>query len=178
MAELHLNDADDDFSTDPPSYEEIQFDHIVELDISLLNQAARGEHIAWALSSVMSSIMTRYGRCNGPRPSHRQRDRLFDAINSAYLTAGRILPPLCRRSTIRSGMEALAHIVAYWAAEDEQRASWDSDTYLDTCAHARIFRNMLHNISLTEEIEERAEKRRSQIITALRENALAESKVS
>jgi hypothetical protein len=79
MAELALNIVDgDDFEPDPPTWEEIEFDHIIEFDISLLNQAARGEHIAWALSSVMHSIMTRYGRGNGPRPSHRQQDRLLD----------------------------------------------------------------------------------------------------
>jgi hypothetical protein len=159
---------------DPPSHEEIVFDHIVEFDIGLLNQAARGEHLAWALSSVISSIMARYGRRNAPRPSHCQRDRLLTAITSAYLTADRTLPPLCRRSKILDGMIGLAGIVAYWAAQDEQRADWPQDMYLDMCAYARIFRNELHNISLAEEIEERAERRRSQIIVALRKNVLTE----
>jgi hypothetical protein len=89
MAELLLNDVDDDFSSDPPSHEEIEFDHVIEFDISLLNQAARGEHLAWALSSAMASIMSRCGRRNGLRPSHRQRDHLLAAITSAYLTADR-----------------------------------------------------------------------------------------
>jgi hypothetical protein len=167
MAELLLNDVDDDFSPDPPTREEIEFDHIIEFDISLLNQAARGEHLAWALSRAMASIMSRYGRRNDSRPSHRQLDRLLAAIASAHLTADRALPPLCRRSKVFAGMEALAGIVAYWAAEDEQRAAWPRDTYSDMCAYARIFRNELHNISLTEEIEERAEKRRSGVIFGL-----------
>jgi hypothetical protein len=167
MAELLLNDVDEDFSPDPPTHEEIEFDHVIEFDISLLNQAARGEHLAWALSTAMSSIMTRYRRRNGLRPTDRQRDRLLEAITSAYLTADRMLPPLCRRSMIFTGMEALAGIVAYWAAEDEQRAAWPRDAYSDMCAYARIFRNQLHNISLAEEIEERAEKRRSAIIAHL-----------
>ena len=51
MAELLLPDVDDDFSPDPPAHEEIEFDHAIEFDISLLNQAARGEHLAWALSA-------------------------------------------------------------------------------------------------------------------------------
>jgi hypothetical protein len=173
MAELSLNYVDEDFSPDPPAHEEIEFDHIIEFDISLLNQAARGEHLAWALSSVMSSIMTRYGRRNSPRPSHRQRDRLLAAITSAYLTADRTLPPLCRRSKIFAGMEALAGIVAYWAAEDEQRAASSRDTYNDMYAYARIFRNDLHNLSLAEEIEERAEKRRSGVISGLLRQELA-----
>ncbi|ANY83003.1 hypothetical protein BB934_32845 (plasmid) [Microvirga ossetica] len=167
MAELFPNYADEDFSPDPPTHEEIGFDHIVEFDISLLNQAARGEHIAWALSSAMASIMSRYRRRNGLRPYQRQRDRLLAAITSAYLTADRTLPPLCRRSMIFTGMEALAGIVTYWAADDEQRAVWPRDTYADTCAHARIFRNQLHNISLAEEIEERAHRRRAEVIHSL-----------
>jgi hypothetical protein len=154
----------DDFEPDLPTPEEIEFDHIIEFDISLLNQAARGEHLAWALSGAMHSVMLRYGRRNGPRPSDRQRDRLLEAITSAYVTADRILPPLCKRSKIFAGLEALAGIVVYWAAGDEQRAAWPRDTYSDMCAYARIFRNELHNISLAEEIEERAEKRRSTVI--------------
>ena len=35
------------------------------------------------------------------------------------------------------------------------------------CAYARIFRNELHNISLAEEIADRAEKRRSSVIASL-----------
>ena len=164
MAELALNYGDEDFSPDPPTHEEIEFDYVIEFDISLLNQAARGEYLAWALSSVMASIMSRYRRRNGLRPNDRQRDRLLAAITSAYLTAARMLPPLCRRSKIFSGMEALAGIVAYWAAEDEQRAIWRPHTYIDMCAHARILRNELHNISLAEEIAERAHQRRAQLI--------------
>jgi hypothetical protein len=60
-------------------------------------------------------------------------------------------------------MGALADIVSYWAAEDEQRAAWPQDMYLDMYAYARILRTELHNISLAEEIGERAEKRRSDL---------------
>ena len=98
---------------------------------------------------------------------HRQRDRLLDAVTSVHQTAGQVLPPLCSPSLIHTGMDALADIVLYWAAEDEQRAAWPRDTYLEMCAYARIFRNQLHNISLAEEIAERAEKRRSHVITSL-----------
>jgi hypothetical protein len=74
------------------------------------------------------------------RPSHRQRDRLLAAITSAYLTADRTLPPLCRRSKIFAGMEALAGIVAYWAAEDEQLAAWPRDMYFDMRPAPRRYR--------------------------------------
>ena len=117
MAELLLPDVDDDFSPDPPAHEEIEFDHAIEFDISLLNQAARGEHLAWALSSAIASIMSRCGRRNGLRPSDRQRDRLLVAITSAYLKADSALPPLCRQSRIFTGMEALPAIVVRWAQQ-------------------------------------------------------------
>ncbi|WP_114944811.1 hypothetical protein [Microvirga calopogonii] len=167
LAELFLDYADEDFSPDSPSWEEIDFGYTIESILGLLNQAARGEHLAWALSSAMYSVMLRSGRRNSPRPSDRQRDRLLVAIISACLTADRILPPLCRRSLIFTGMEALASIVAYWAAEDEQWATWPRDAYSDMHARARILWNVLHNISLAEEIEERAEKRRSSVIAGL-----------
>lgn len=41
----------------------------VENGIGLLIQAARGETFAWALSSALSSIMTRYGQHGDLRPS-------------------------------------------------------------------------------------------------------------
>lgn len=141
--------------------------NVVEFIIGLLEQAARGQHTAWALSEAMASIMARHARRADLRPSHRQQDRLLAAINSVYLTAGRILPPLCRPSLIHTGMGALADIVAYCAADDEQRAAWNPDAYRDTFAYARIFRNMLHNISLAEEIEDRRAKRRAQTIASI-----------
>ena len=171
-------DYNDDFEPAPPTWDEIDFDYTIESIIGLLDQAARGEHLAWALSSAMASIMSPYRRRGGLRPSHRQRDRLLASVTAAYLTADRTLPPLCRRSIIFTGMEALAGLVAYWAADDEQRAAWPRDAHIDAHAYARIFRNVLHNISLAEEIEERAEKRRSNTIATLRENALAGSEVS
>jgi hypothetical protein len=167
-------DYDDDFEPDPPTRDEIEFDGDIEHIICLLNQAARREHLAWALSGAMHSVMLRYGRRNSPRPSDQQRARLLEAIGSAYLTADRTLPPLCRRSKIFVGMEALAGIIVYWASDDEQRVAWPRDAYLDMCAYARIFRNELHNISLAEEIEDRAEKRRTKTIAALQQWALAE----
>jgi hypothetical protein len=157
----------DDFEPDLPSAEAIELDGTVEHIISLLNQAGRGEHTAWALSNAMASIMSRSGRRKGPRPSLTQRDRLLQAIGLAYLKANDILPPLCRRSRILGGLEALAGLVLWWAEGDEQRASWHPHAYVNLCAYARIFRNDLHNVSLAEEIEERAEKRCAAIIADL-----------
>jgi hypothetical protein len=76
------------------AHEKIEFDHAIEFDMSLLNQAARGEHLAWALSSAIASIMSRRGRRDGLRPIDRQRDRLLVAITSAYLTADSALPAI------------------------------------------------------------------------------------
>jgi hypothetical protein len=42
MAELLLNDADDDFSPNPPTWDQIDFDYTIESIIGLLNQATRG----------------------------------------------------------------------------------------------------------------------------------------
>lgn len=154
---------EDDFSAEPPSHEEIEFDHIIKFDISLLNQAARGEHLAWALSGVINSIMRRYGRPNTPRLKPQQREQFLDAITSAHLKADKILPPLCSPSTIYIGIDALVDFVIYHAAGDEQRAAWYSDMYRDMHAYARIRRNVLENASLAEEIGERAEKCRSKM---------------
>src|SRR6185503_12623694 len=111
--------------------------------------------------------MSRYGRRGRSRLSVSQPERLVQAIAGACLTAMEKLPPLCRRFTILAGMAALAGIIIPWAPDDAQRAGWPRDAYIDMHAHARILRNGLHNISLAEEIAERAHRRRAEVIHPL-----------
>ena len=144
-----------------------ELDNTVESILTLLYQAARGQHIAWALSEAMASIMSPRRQYSQSRLNHRQRDKLLNAIASVYLRARDTLPGHCRRSRVSAGIEALAGIVSYWAASDKERAEWHPHMYPDLVAHARILRNELHNLCLSEEIAERAEKRRSAVIKSL-----------
>ena len=86
---------------------------------------------------------------NGTAPGRHHR-RLPDGRQnpSAALQAVQDLSPAWKPSPASSP----------WAADDEQRAAWPRDAYIDMHAYARILRNELHNISLAEEIEERAER--------------------
>ncbi len=149
------------------SHEERALDQVVESVIGLFEQAARGQHTAWALSEAMASIMSPRHQCSGLMLNDRQRERLLGAIAAAHGKAIDTLPPLCRRSKITVGMEALAGLVVYWAESGKQRAAWPRDGYIDLQATARILRNDLHNLSLLEGIEERAHRRRAQVLDSL-----------
>jgi hypothetical protein len=167
-------DFSDDFEPDPPTFEEIDFDNNFEHIICFFIRASRGDDIAWNISNGMLSIHTLTQRRSDLRPDERQRDRLLAEIARAHATALLELPRDYSREQLAIGMNALAGIVMRLAEADEQRASWHPDVIRDLHAYARMLRNDLHNISLAEEIEERAEKRRAQTIAALHQFALTE----
>src|ERR1700680_3190586 len=78
-----------------------------------LEQAARGEHTAWALSNAMESVDLHY-RKTGPI-STVQRDVLLTAIVRAQLAVIEQRPDWCSADLIDSGSQALAGQVVLWA---------------------------------------------------------------
>jgi hypothetical protein len=125
-----------------------------------LEQAARGDYTAWALSNAMESIAA---RCRGTKSgpiSTTQRDELLSAVVRAHLGAIKHLPESYSREQIAIGMEAFAGQVMAWAETRERSAQRNQHALADLDAYARMFRNDLHNISLREEIDRRAWERR------------------
>jgi hypothetical protein len=136
--------------------------YVVDHIAALLNQAARGEEMAWAFSSAMASIM-----CPRRRKlplAADEKDRLLRALLWAHATAAARLPVSYDRARLNAGVAALANIIAVWAEFTDERRNRQS-AWLDN-AQARILRNDLHNFSLIEEIAERVKARQEQAIAS------------
>jgi hypothetical protein len=134
-------------------------DH-VEYVLHNLEQAARGDDTAFALSNAMESVADHHrGKSEAAKRLHcrissAQRDELLSAVVRAQLAAIKHLPESYPREQINVGMQALASQVVVWACErSAQRAP---HALADIDAYARMFRNDLHNIVLMREIEQRA----------------------
>jgi hypothetical protein len=126
-----------------------------------LDQAARGGHTAWSLSNAMESVDVHYRDTKTGPISTDQCDELLRAVVRAQLGAIKHLPESYRREQIDAGMQALAGQVMLWAETRERSVQRTRHARADLDAYARMFRNDLHNISLREEIEQRAWERRN-----------------
>lgn len=132
-----------------------------------LEQAARGDFTAYALSGAMASVARHYRNINLGRISPAQRDELLFAVARAHLAAIEHLPTSYSREQINAGMQALTGQVMVWAESPERSAERGQHALADLDAYARMFRNDLHNMSLCEEIEHRAWQRRDAEIQKL-----------
>jgi hypothetical protein len=135
-------------------------DLIVGGVLSSLEQAARGDYTAWALSNAMESVDGHYSDANTGPISTAQCDVLLSAVVRAHLGAIEHLPESYRREEIGAGMQALAGQVMLWAETRDRSAQRTRHAPADLDAYARMFRNDLHNMSLREEIDHRARERR------------------
>ncbi|SHH20894.1 hypothetical protein [Bradyrhizobium erythrophlei] len=135
--------------------------------LASLEQAARGDHTAWALSNAMESVEAHYRDAKTGPISTAQCDELLSAVIRAQLGAIKHLPESYRREQIDAGMQALAGQVMLWAETRERSKQRTWHALADLGAYARMFRNDLHNISLVEEVERRAWQRRDAEIQKL-----------
>lgn len=142
-------------------------DRIVCGVLTSLEQAARGDHTAWALSNATESVDAHYRDAKAGPISRAQCDELLSAAVRAQLGAIKHLPGSYRREQIDAGMQALAGQVMLWAETRERSAQRTRQALADLDAYARMFRNDLHNISLREEIDRRAWQRRDAEIQKL-----------
>lgn len=144
--------------TEHRSSEEIELAFRVDAIWRSLEQAARGDHIAWALSNAMASVEAHYQN-RQVKLSADQRVQLMSAVIRAHATATAHLPKSYNRNQINVGMEALATQVLLWAEATDRTARRHAHLLSDARAHARMFRNDLHNMSLSDEIETRSKER-------------------
>jgi hypothetical protein len=143
-----------------PEQQRRRLDDFVDSAWCSLEQAARGDCTAWALSNAMSTISTHYRDRRTGSISAAQCDELLSAVIRAQLGAIKHLPETYRREQIEAGMQALAGQVMVWAETRERSTKRRQHALADLDAYARMFRNDLHNISMLEEIERRAWQRR------------------
>ena len=133
-----------------------------------LQQAARGDFTAGALSNAMSAVAAHYRDAKTGPISSAQRDELLSAVIRAQLGAIKHLPKSYSRDQIDAGMQALAGQVMVWAEICERSTQRTQHALADLDAYARMFRNDLHNMSMLEEIGRRAWERRERQIQKLR----------
>lgn len=151
-------DAADDMQDD--------IDYRVSFLSDSLGRASRGEDSAWNLSNVLETVDNHF-RGKAGRISSAQRDLLLGDIVRASMTAPKYLPRSYNPDQIGAGMRALAGLVMIWAEPQERTERRSKHTLCDLVAYARMFRNDLHNVSLLEEIEQRAWERRDTEIQKL-----------
>ena len=149
------DDSDFGFAGDPPGQEEIDVGHKVAFVCGLLDQAARGQHTARALSEAFASVANR----SATPITCSQAQELRTAAERARLGAHCHLPPNYRRSAIELGMQAVAFQIDRWRLTGAELRLISHPDALDAAACARIFRNDCHNIALCEEIADRAARR-------------------
>jgi hypothetical protein len=134
--------------------------------LDMLDQAARGVDVAWSLSNVFETVDRLFLKSNS-KITARQRDGLLSTHRSCSDGADEYLPQSYRRQQIEKGMKSLAAQVVIWAETPQRTAKRAQHSVTDTRAFARMFRNDLHNISLCEEIDQRARQRRDAEIRRL-----------
>jgi riboflavin biosynthesis pyrimidine reductase len=144
--------------SDDRSSEEIELDFRVDAIWRSLEQAARGDHIAWALSNAMASVDAHYQN-RQLIISADQRVQLMSAVIRTHAIAAVYLPKSYNRNQIDAGMEAFATQIMLWAEAPDRTVRRHPHFLSDTRAHARMFRNDLHNMSLLDEIEARSNER-------------------
>ena len=157
--------------TERPARSEDELDYCVEGVCHDLEQAARGDHTAWALSNAMATVDAHHQNTKVGPISAVQRDKLLFSVIRAQLGAIEHLPKSYNRKQIDRGMQALAGQIMLWAETREESARRPPHVLADLRDYARMFRNDLHNISIREEIDRRAWERRERHIQPLRSRA-------
>ncbi|KAA2235582.1 hypothetical protein [Salinarimonas soli] len=123
--------------------------------LQMLEQAARGEHLAWALEGAARVIMRQ----------HRvsvitvlDRERMLDVLDAVHFRALTDLPSLLP-AMLLNGMAALQELVVLWSDPPHVSERRDRDRIRDVEGMARILRNTLDSIVAVEEALERADAR-------------------
>jgi hypothetical protein len=121
----------------------------------MVEQAARGEHSAWALHVASCTIIRHYARSV---ISPRWRDKLTDALIEAHLTVRRQYHR-CNPEIIDVGCAALQCLVVLWADLPEVRSRRDRGRVRDCVDAALFLRNILDCLRIAEDADERDSKR-------------------
>jgi hypothetical protein len=159
---------EEDFTGDPPTREESERASAVAMICGFLAQAARGDDTAaWALSNVFESVDR---RCRDPRRvpiSPVQRDRLLMAVVRAHAGSVEPLAPWIDQRNVDRGMKALAGQIILWGETGERTRLRGYGRVTDLRDYARIFRNLVHNLTLAQNIAIRAHERRERCVQEL-----------
>lgn len=169
-----------EFEGDPPLPPYHDADHYnAEVIIGWLNSVAKGHDRYYCLSHVFSGVAV-YSRRAGRKGDDSgyltayQRDRVLNAVRSARYANPSMFwedTPVTRQIT-RHGFDTLEKLIELWTFDLFGPQPSCREERQDIYAYARIFQNLMHNICLAEEIEERMKQRAAQDIAKIRSMAL------
>src|SRR5258708_2444130 len=129
------------FEQDRRTRAEADSDYRVDRVFDDLEQAARGDHTAYALSNAMASVDAHHQSTKTGPISAAQRDKLLVSAVRAQLGAIEHLPKSYRRKQIDRGMQALAGQIMLWAETREELAQRPPHVLADLRDYARMLRN-------------------------------------
>ena len=138
-----------------------------------LDRIASGDSVAWHLSTALESLQSAVSGRDAPRISKVQRDRLLKALVWARGPIVALFDSPNERALAEMGVDATAGLVCIWAESDQQRASRHRHVQADLHTYARILRNAAHNLSLLNQVRERADQRRSETVAEILQRAVA-----
>lgn len=160
----------------PPEHDENYY--TPEVIIGWLNSVANDHDRYYCLSHAFSSVVLhsrRAGRIEKwPYLRPGQHERLLAAARRARDANPSMFweDTATTRQITREGFSTLEKMFDLWSAEPFARMPYSDEDRKDIFDYARIFQNLMHNISLAEEIEERMKARAAKDVAKIRSMAL------
>lgn len=138
----------------------------------------RAYHLSHVIDAVCRKCLVAGKRPDAPVLSPEQHDRLAAAVRSAHKANPSMFweDNVAMRKTTAQGFKALSSVISLWAETEEERALHPEHFLRDTLDRARIFQNLMHNVSLAKDIESRAWSRATKAIEEIRLAAVGEAK--
>ena len=125
-----------------------------------LRHAAAGADVAYHASNAIYALQIEFRKPAVLRPSLPQRDEILQALGAARPHIVSLFTTSADSALVLKGLDGVAGLVQLWTAPDAERAATRRHARADMDAYARWLRNACHNLSLLDEIAERAESRR------------------
>ncbi|KAA3502578.1 hypothetical protein DXM27_06190 [Rhizobium rhizogenes] len=163
-----MNDPELDYNGLPPlgceaSPEPTELEHKIGWLCDCLARVAAGTEQAFNLSEALCSLQTEMSRRHA-RISRHQRDQLLRSLALAHTPILRLFDASRERPTAVQAVNAVAGLICWWAETDEARDTRHKHLFADFQAYARWLRNTCHNLCLLEDIDRRANQRRTEAV--------------
>lgn len=134
-------------------------------DVRAHLRLAKGKHLAEMLMAAAGNAEEGSSR-GGGRLTDADLANLLASLRAAQAVAIEELPVTFTRGDILLGFRAIGALLRAWNQTATQRETW-TDILADRRDQARIFRNDLHNVVLSETIGRRLAARREAVIEGL-----------
>ncbi len=171
------NAHDDQYDGLPPhgfevSRREPEIQHAVGVLSDFFARIAAGEDPAFNLSEALCCLQSETSRRTA-RIDRDQRDKLLRSITIAHSKILNLFPSLPEQTLAAKAFYATVGLICWWAETDEERDARHRHFLTDVRAYVRWLRNACHNMCLLQEIETRADARRTETVSEIMRSAAA-----